>query len=88
MRSSEALADVVRDGVALEDQEAVVGEAEIAAAVFDHLGHPAGAIGVVGSLERLMPDGPAPGLVAAVKETARGLSRDMGAGRLSARGNA
>ena len=83
-----ALANVVRDGVALEDQEAVVGEAEIAAAVFDHLGHPAGAIGVVGSLERLMPDGPAPGLVAAVKETARGLSRDMGAGRLSARGNA
>ena len=83
-----ALAEVVRDGVALEDQEAVVGEAEIAAAVFDHLGHPAGAIGVVGSLERLMPDGPAPGLVAAVKETARGLSRDMGAGRLSARGNA
>jgi DNA-binding IclR family transcriptional regulator len=81
----DGLLQVVVDGVALEDQEAVVGEAEIAATVFDHRGHPAGAIGVAGSVERLMPDGPSPGLVAAVKETARGLSRDMGAGRLSAR---
>ncbi len=82
------LEEIVASGVAFEDQEAVVGEAEIAATVFDHLGDPAGAIGVVGSVERLMPDGPAAGLVAAVKETARGLSRDMGAGRLAARGNA
>jgi len=80
------LVGVVDAGVAFEDQEAVVGEAEIAAAVFDHRGHPAGAIGVAGSVERLMPDGPVAGLVAAVKETARGLSRDMGAGRLAARG--
>ena len=82
-----ALEEVVAAGIALEDQEAIVGEAEIAATVFDHLGAAAGAIGVVGSVERLMPDGPASGLVAAVKETARGLSRDMGAGRLAARGN-
>ncbi len=82
-----ALLVVVEAGVALEDQEAVVGEAEIAATVFDHLGHPAGAIGVAGSVERLMPEGPAAGLVSAVKETARGLSRDMGAGRLAARGD-
>lgn len=81
------LEEIVATGIALEDQEAIVGEAEIAATVFDHLGEPAGAIGVVGSVERLMPDGPASGLVSAVKETARGLSRDMGAGRLAARGN-
>lgn len=84
---SGALLEVVESGVALEDQEAVVGEAEIAAPVFDHLGHAAGAIGVAGPVERLMPEGPTAGLVSAVKETARGLSRDMGAGRLAARGD-
>jgi DNA-binding IclR family transcriptional regulator len=78
---------VVADGIATEDQEAIVGEAEIAAAIFDHRGHAVGAIGVAGTVERLMPDGPAPSVIAAVKETARGLSRDMGAGRLAARGN-
>ena len=36
-------------GIAVEDQEAVVGEAEIASPVFDHRGQPAGAIGVVGA---------------------------------------
>jgi DNA-binding IclR family transcriptional regulator len=73
-------------GVAVEDQEAVVGEAEIASPVFDHRGDPAGAIGVVGPVERLLPDGPAPALIAAVREAGRGLSRDMGAGRFAARG--
>ena len=63
-----------------------MGEAEIASPVFDHRGQPAGAIGVVGPVERLLPDGPAPALIAAVKEAARGLSRDMGAGRFAARG--
>jgi DNA-binding IclR family transcriptional regulator len=79
-----ALAQIVRDGIAVEDQEAIVGEAEIAAPVFDHRGSPAGSIGVVGPVERLLPDGPAASLVAAVKEISRGLSRDMGAGRLAA----
>ena len=77
-----ALEDVSTLGVAVEDQEAVVGEAEIASPVFDHRGDPAGAIGVVGPVERLLPDGPAPALIAAVREAGRGLSRDMGAGRL------
>ena len=78
---------VVHDGLALEDQEAIVGEAEIAAAVFDHRGYPAGAVGVVGPVERLVPEGKASAaLSAAVRETARGLSRDMGAGRVAARG--
>ncbi len=82
-----ALTTVVHDGLALEDQEAIVGEAEIAAAVFDHRGYPAGAVGVVGPVERLVPEGTASAaLSAAVRETARGLSRDMGAGRVAARG--
>ncbi len=82
----EEMESVVATGVAFEDQEAIVGEAEIGSPVFDHRGAPAGSIGVVGPVERLAPDGPAPTLVAAVKETARGLSREMGAGRLTARG--
>ncbi len=81
-----ALEEVSALGIDVEDQEAVVGEAEIASPVFDHRGQPAGAIGVVGPVERLLPDGPAPALVAAVKEAGRGLSRDMGAGRFAARG--
>jgi DNA-binding IclR family transcriptional regulator len=81
-----ALVEVSAVGVAVEDQEAVVGEAEIASPVFDHRGDPAGAIGVVGPVERLLPDGPSPALVAAVREAGRGLSRDMGAGRFAARG--
>jgi DNA-binding IclR family transcriptional regulator len=76
---------VSADGVGVEDQEAIVGEAEIAAPVFDHRGDPIGAVGVVGPVERLLPDGPSPVLVTAVKETGRGLSRDMGAGRVAAR---
>jgi DNA-binding IclR family transcriptional regulator len=79
------LDQVARRGVAFEDQEAIVGEAEIAATVFDHGGAPVGAIGVAGPVERLLSDGPSPHVVAAVRETARSLSREMGAGRLSVR---
>jgi DNA-binding IclR family transcriptional regulator len=81
-----ALTEIATSGVAVEDQEAIVGEAEIASAVFDHRGNPVGSIGVVGPVERLHPDGASSPLITAVKETARGLSRDMGAGRLAARG--
>ncbi|HEX7248341.1 MAG TPA: IclR family transcriptional regulator C-terminal domain-containing protein, partial [Actinomycetota bacterium] len=63
-----------------------VGEAEIAAPVFDDLGHSVGAIGVVGPVERLVPDGrPSPAVLGSVRETSRGLSRDMGAGRTRSR---
>ncbi|MET0784500.1 MAG: IclR family transcriptional regulator, partial [Leifsonia flava] len=48
-----ALEEVAQAGYATEDEEAVIGEGEIAAAVFDHGGHPVGAIGVVGPVERL-----------------------------------
>jgi DNA-binding IclR family transcriptional regulator len=84
-----ALDSVAAEGSALEDEEAIVGEAEIAAPVFDDLVHSVGAIGVVGPAERLVQGGkPAPALVAAVRETARGLSRDMGAGRVRTRARA
>jgi DNA-binding IclR family transcriptional regulator len=74
-----ALVAIRRTGIAVEDQEAVIGEAEISAAIFDHDGHPVGAIGVAGPVERLLPQGSASGdVVAAVKEAARGLTRDLG----------
>jgi DNA-binding IclR family transcriptional regulator len=71
------LDEVRRRGAAIEDQEAVLGEAEIAAPVFGREG-PVGAIGVAGPAERLVPEGPAPDVVAAVREVARRLSKDMG----------
>ena len=80
------LDQVARRGVALEDQEAIVGEGGIAAPVFDNRGQPVGAIGLTGSSERLLPKGPDPSLVPLVKEVARGLSRELGAGRMSSRG--
>jgi DNA-binding IclR family transcriptional regulator len=83
------LQEVRRRGVALEDQEAVLGEAEVAAPVFDRADHPVGAIGVAGPVERLLPDAVARAdVVAAVKEAARGLSRDLGGVRRFARGHA
>jgi DNA-binding IclR family transcriptional regulator len=83
----EALKRIRHEGVAVEDQEAIIGEAEIAAPVFDHLGDAVGAVGVVGPVERLLVDGSArPELAAAVREVARGLSRDMAGGRVYARG--
>jgi DNA-binding IclR family transcriptional regulator len=66
-------------GVARERDEAVLGESSVAAPIFDHLGHAVGAIGVVGDTERIVPRGPAKGIVAAVTEAARGVSRELGA---------
>jgi DNA-binding IclR family transcriptional regulator len=81
---ADAMLDIVGTGIALEDQEAIVGEVEVAAAVFDDRDHPVGAIGVAGSVERLLHEGaPGAAVVMAVRDTARGLSRDMGAGRLA-----
>jgi DNA-binding IclR family transcriptional regulator len=77
---------VVAGGVAVEDQEAIVGEAGLAAALFDNRGAVVGAIGLAGPVERLLPHGPAAAAAAAVKEAARGLSRELGAGRLAAPG--
>jgi DNA-binding IclR family transcriptional regulator len=81
-----ALETIRREGVAIEDEEAVIGEAELAAPVFDHAHHPVGAIGVAGAVERLLPRGEVRAdVVAAVKEAGRGLSRDLGGVRRYAR---
>ncbi|MEA2169710.1 MAG: hypothetical protein QOF76_3010 [Solirubrobacteraceae bacterium] len=71
--------DIRERGVARERDEAVLGEASLAGPIFDHSGHAVGAIGVVGDTERIIPRGPARGLVAAVTEAARGVSRELGA---------
>lgn len=75
------LAGVRERGYAVEDQEATLGDAGLAAPVFDWTGRPVGALGLVGPAERLLaPDGLSQ-LKEAVRATARALSRDLGAGR-------
>jgi DNA-binding IclR family transcriptional regulator len=76
----EQLAAVRTAGYAIEDGEAAIGDAGIAAPVFDRDGV-IGAIGLVGPVERLLADGTREAHVVAVRETARMLSRELGAGR-------
>jgi DNA-binding IclR family transcriptional regulator len=75
------LGEVRQRGVAREKDEAVLGESSVAAAIFDHAGHAVGSIGVVGDTERILPRGPARGIVGAVTEAARGISRELGSRR-------
>jgi DNA-binding IclR family transcriptional regulator len=77
----QALAQVRRRGYALENQEATVGDAGIAAPIVSREGTVAGAIGLVGPAERLLAPGARDELVRAVVESARSVSRDLGAGR-------
>ncbi|MFJ6514273.1 IclR family transcriptional regulator C-terminal domain-containing protein [Streptomyces sp. NPDC091406] len=63
-----------------QDQESVLGEAAIASPVFERHGYPAGAIGIVGPVERLLADDRQQYAVA-VREVATLLSRELGAGR-------
>ena len=77
----QALAQVRRRGYALENQEATVGDAGIAAPIVSREGTVAGAIGLVGPVERLLATGAKDELVRAVVESARSVSRDLGAGR-------
>ncbi|MEV4320395.1 IclR family transcriptional regulator [Actinocrispum sp. NPDC049592] len=74
------LAEVRETGYAREDQESTLGDAGIAAPVFDRSGL-AGAIGVVGPVERLLSGGQGQELAVKVREVARQLSRELGAGR-------
>jgi DNA-binding IclR family transcriptional regulator len=74
------LAEVRGIGYAREDQESTLGDAGIAAPVFDRSGL-AGAIGVVGPVERLLADEQGQELAVKVREVARQLSRELGAGR-------
>lgn len=76
-----ALAVVADKGFAVENQEANVGDGGIAAAIFDHGGRAVGSMGVVGPAERLLQRQARAKLSRAVVETARAVSRDLGASR-------
>ena len=78
---SRALAQVRKNGYAVEDQEATVGDAGIAAPVLGRDDAVAGAIGVVGPADRLLAVASRDSLVRAVVTAARAVSRDLGAGR-------
>jgi DNA-binding IclR family transcriptional regulator len=75
------LDQVRRHGYAVEDQEATVGDAGIAAPIFGRDAVVAGAVGVVGAADRLLTPASRPDLTRAVQEAARAISRDLGAGR-------
>lgn len=77
------LDEVGRTGHALENQESALGDAGIAAPVFDRNGV-AGAIGIIGPVERVLDDGARQDHIVAVREVARQVSRELGAGRGSA----
>jgi len=68
-------------GYALEKEEAVLGEAGIAAPIFDRNAEPVGAVGVAGPRERILRRGRERVIANAVVEAARGISRDLGAPR-------
>lgn len=76
-----ALGSVRDKGFAVENQEANVGDAGIAAAIHDHSGRAVGSLGVVGPAERLLQRQVKPRLARAVVETARAVSRELGASR-------
>lgn len=77
----QALGRVRKRGYAIEDQEATVGDAGIAAPIVSREGTVAGSIGLVGPAERLLAPAVRDGLARAVVESARSVSRDLGAGR-------
>ncbi|MGW7201581.1 IclR family transcriptional regulator [Streptomyces chryseus] len=68
-------------GYALDNQEATLGDASIAAPVFDHTGEVTGAIALVGPVERFLSDPARHEGGIATREIARSLSRDLGAPR-------
>jgi DNA-binding IclR family transcriptional regulator len=77
----QALAQVRRRGYAVENEEATVGDAGLAAPIIGREGVVAGAIGVVGPTERILDHVAQAELARAVLESARSVSRDLGAGR-------
>ena len=73
---AEQLAQVRNTGMASEVEEAVLGECALAATVFDTTEQPAGAIGLVVPAARWPL---APEAVDALRDTARAVSRELGA---------
>lgn len=73
---AEQLEKIRATGIADEVEEAVLGECGVAAAVFDSSGQPAGALGLVVPTARWpLP----PEAVDALRDTARAVSRELGA---------
>lgn len=77
-----ALTTVADRGVAVDNQEANVGDAAIAAPILDHGNRVVGSLGIVGPAERLLQRQARTKLSRAVLDTARAVSRDLGASRL------
>jgi DNA-binding IclR family transcriptional regulator len=76
------LAAVRQQAYASECEEAIIGEASIAAPIFDRRNEATGAIGVAGAVERLFAKRePRPDLVVQVREAARAITRDLGGAR-------
>jgi DNA-binding IclR family transcriptional regulator len=73
------LEEVAVAGIAFERQEAVVGEAGVAGAIFNSAGSVVGAVSVVLSAVEIDSDPPEV-VVAAVRDTARAISRELGSG--------
>ncbi len=85
-RDVEQVLDLVRErGWATDLEESWEGLGSVAAPVFDRRCVAVGAVGVTGSVERIREGGQdavRPALVAAVRECARAVTRDLGGGRL------
>lgn len=79
----EKLLDLTRArGWAADVEETWEGVASVAAPIHDRRRMPVGAVGITGAVERVCRDGELrPELVAAVRDCARAVSRDLGAGR-------
>jgi len=79
------LAKVREQGYAVEREEALLGEGGVAAPIFDRTTVVVGAVGIAGPKERVLRTKTLASAAAAVVETARGISRDLGAPRWPAR---
>jgi DNA-binding IclR family transcriptional regulator len=74
------LAEVRARGWASDVEELVEGEVSLAAPIQDRRGATVGAIGISGPIERMSENGsPRSDLISYVRETARSVSRDLGA---------
>ena len=73
------LAKVRERGYALEREEAVIGDAGVAAPIFDRRGDAVGTIGLSGPVERLGQRTRQTAMAGAVTDAARGVSRELGA---------
>lgn len=83
MAEFENLLDLTRArGYADDVEETWEGVASVAAPIHDRRRMPVGAVGITGAVERVCVDGELrPELVAAVRDCARAVSRDLGASR-------